>query len=221
MSAIPLVLDKAALQDALNRMRRELGSLLTGVSRNAQGRAAVQAVEVGAESAMKALDLSISAYVALPGEIYMAADKIDQGAQSSGDRSLDVSSLLNTLQISASNQSAAERAKTDVQTASDAAATAKVPAGGNSDTDQLTMTLDATTDVITMALMEQADDKAANAVASEATKAKQSALISLLTEAGVADLTRVNLLARAALNDIPTPNFSETAAIVKNCGAVK
>jgi hypothetical protein len=224
MSAIPLVLDKAALQDALSQMRQDLGPLLTGASSNQQAKAAVQAVETAAESSIKALDAAIAAYVAVPSEIFLAADTIDQAAKTSGARTLDYSSLLKSLQTSATNQSATDKAKTDVQTASDATASAKLP-GGNGSTGASTQTLEATASVVKQALTEpaagQAADTATATATTAATQTKQDALSSVLKNTGIADLTRVNLLAKAALDDIPNPNFSDAAASIKSCAALK
>ncbi|MBV9655443.1 MAG: hypothetical protein JOZ42_12865 [Acetobacteraceae bacterium] len=237
-SAIPLVLDKAALQDALNQMRVDAGPLLTGSTSNQPAKAAVQAVEAAAESSMHALDSAIAQYVALPGEIFQAADTIDQTAQTSGARSFDYSSVLKSLQASSSNQSSTEKAKFDLQKATDSTGSAgrsNRPGGAKATTLKATTSIlnegltDAQAEAAPSATKEGAEASQPEATsgsvrsfkadAALVTNPKEGSLLALLGNPAIGDLTRVNMLAKEALDDIPNPNFAATAAAIKTCSA--
>lgn len=237
MSAVPLVLDQAALQDALNKLITDSGSLMQSVNPvDQQAQTAVRTVQTAAAKVMSALDSAISAYVALPSEIYEAADSIDQTAKSGGARSLDYQSILSSLKTSANNQSSTNDAKSQVQQANATAAQASsAPAqtpqaqkvtqpDGSAPATNLTTTQANVTSATTSVSIAQPTNQTTQGVAgspSIGTTTKSASLSTLLNDTTISDLTRVTLLSQAATNDIPSPNFSDVAANIKNCGLSK
>jgi hypothetical protein len=238
MSAVPLTLDKAALQDALNKLQTDSGALMNSVNPADQtAKAAVQAVQTAADTAMQALDAAISQYVTLPSEIYQTADAIDQATKTVSPRVLDYSSVLKSLQTSATNQSTTDQAKSQVQTAGTTAAKASSTGAPSPAARKVTMpsltpssttNLDTATAQVASAtsatsIKTPKDPATAGVAGTPATGSgsKPQALSSVLNDTTIDDMTRVTILAKSALDDVPSPNFSAIAANIKGCSATK
>ncbi|RKE25891.1 hypothetical protein B0G76_7459 [Paraburkholderia sp. BL23I1N1] len=233
ISAIPLVLDVAALQDALDKMRTDAGALMVSTkSTDQQAQKAFADADSAAESAIKAVNAAISAYVALPGNIYAAADAIDSTARAGGARSLDYGSVLSSLQTSAKNQSATDDAKTQLQKATTSAAAntnakgaaVAVTAGKQSAPATTLTNADAEIQKVVAANVLPPQPGAVAAVAGKPatnSSSKTATLKSVLDSTQIGDIARVNALTKTALDDIPDPNFSAIAATIKSCSAGK
>lgn len=233
ISAVPLVLDVAALQDALGKMRTDAGTLMASTkSTDQQAQKAVSDADAAAESAIKAVNAAISAYVDLPGNIFAAADDINTAAKAGGARSLDYASVLSSLQTSAKNQSAADDAKTQLQKATTSAAAntnakgaaVAVTAGKQSAPATTLTNADAEIQKVVAATVLPTQPGAVAALAGKPatnSSSKTATLKSVLDSTQIGDIARVNALTKIALDDIPDPNFSAIAATIKSCGAGK
>lgn len=135
MSAIPLMLDKAALQDALDQLAIDSGPLMMEPSPSTADKATQQAVtaaQSAAKQTMTNLDTNINLYDNMPSLLYTVVDQIDKTAQTGGTRSLDYSGILSSLQASVSNKSANNAAQNSVTQAAQAGtAAAAAPSGAN------------------------------------------------------------------------------------------
>ena len=119
MSAVPLTLDRVALQDATLDLQKKASQLMNSSdSGDADAKKAVQAALDAGNQSIQALGAAISQYVQLPGDIYAQANQIDESTKSGNTRSVDYQSLLSSLQASSANQSKTDSAKTQIQTAS-------------------------------------------------------------------------------------------------------
>jgi hypothetical protein len=242
MSAVPLTLDRAALQDAMNRLETEAGPVLNSTAQADQAtRDAVKAVLAAADTSMQSLNAAIAQYVMLPSEIYAAADAVTEGAKSAGARSVDYGSILKSLQASATNQSQTDQASLQVQAASEKVAQASAaPQGTTAHRSVLRAALQpvAATNLALAAgqvrsglaasampaapeIANPAATAMGGAPAAGSAGTQAAALTGILDNTGMNDLVRVTVLAKLALNDIPNPNFGAVAANIKGCNLGK
>jgi hypothetical protein len=134
LSPVPLVLDKDALQQALEALEQSSGALAASTDPNDQSaQEALQKVEDAGAAGLKSLNAAIAAYVALPGEIGSTANTIDQNAKSSSARTISYAGILQSLQTSSQNQTNKDNAvaKNQDATAAVATATAVIKAKGD------------------------------------------------------------------------------------------
>lgn len=233
ISAVPLTLDRAALQDAMASFQEHYGGILNGTTDvKPATKAAVEKVKAAADQAMKALNDAISQYASMPGEIYQAADTINGAAETAGARMLNYNDLLSSLKAAASNQSAtdeakktADEAKQDTKQVSDA--TVK-QAEGKATTQEIKSTnLDAALQDTQQgaadgkaALSADADSPAAGKLGNPVEgggQDKKTSLKNVLDDTTMSVLIRVTQLADIATNDIPSPDFAKMAANIKQC----
>jgi hypothetical protein len=250
MSAVPLVLDKAALQDALSQLSSLSGPLSRDTSAATQAaRTAVKSAQNAGEAAIKSLNTTIAQYVQLPADIYQEIDQIDGTAKSAGARIIDYASLVKTLQASATNQAATDTAKSDVQASKEstaaatsgnggtvppAASTVLSPSSAPASTPDLTATAQQVQTSVSNAPVPEvaAPDEQSpppNAAVTPAVgkpstddgQAKSAALTGVFNDPTMSAVDRVNQLATTALDDIPDPNFSAIAGNIKACDLQK
>ncbi len=246
MSAVPLTLDKAALQDAVLDLETKSSALLNSTNPNdAAAKKAVQAVIDSGNQTIQALSAAISQYALLPGEIYTQVDTIDQATKSENGRSVDYQSLVSSLQTSASNQLQTDAAKAQLQAATNTVAQAQQTSSGSGGKAAAALGASASP-APAPTLMAAAQQVGAGARAGAATippaaaaapsqpgeaapgapvidngTAKTAELQSVFDAAALSAVTRVTTLAQIATNDIPSPNFSDVAANIKACSLPK
>lgn len=132
-SVVPLLLDKAALQDALDQLNADSALLMEQSSTDAtvkQAQTAVTSAQSAAKSTLNDLNNAIEVYDSLPTEIYSAVSEIDYTAQSSGSRALDYGTILASLQTSNTHATNAANSSTQVAKATSKAATLKTTVAG-------------------------------------------------------------------------------------------
>ena len=241
MSAVPLALDKAALQDAVQNLLAKSGGVTNNTAPSGSAaKKALQAVLDSADQTIQALNAAIAQYVMLPSEIYLQADTIDQTTKASSVHTIgSYQSLVSSLQTAATNQAMTDAAKTSLQSAngtiaqaplggSSTAALAPAPAVPEANTNLKSATNQAEAGALAgTALVAQATapDAAAPAVTNSAATiqadSKTTELNALFEDATLSAMTRVTALGKIATNDIPEPNFSTIAANIKACALPK
>ena len=244
MSAVPLALDKAALQDAVQNLLAKSGGVTNNTAPSgAAAKKALQAVLDSADQTIQALNAAIAQYVMLPSEIYLQADTIDETTKASSVHTIgSYQSLVSSLQTAATNQAMTDAAKTSLQSAN--GTIAQAPAGGSA-TAALAPApapLNANTNLASAKSQVQAGTVAGTALVAQATApengaaapsastspaadtqtdSKNTELNALFEDGTLSAMTRVTALGKIATNDIPEPNFSTIAANIKACALPK
>lgn len=238
LTAIPLALDKAALQDALTQLRLDTGALSSGKNGLDQTvLTTIATVEEAGDNVIQQLDAAISQYVMFPALIYQTTDRVDIAARTGGARSLDYASALQNLQASLTTQTNAAEAKKQVQAATTEAAKtphkkSPTPAAAASATGASAPSAASSGAAPTLLVEAQ---KTVNSVASAAAAQqpastpsiagqppldatnKADTLTNILGSPALTDMTRVTVLSKAALNDLPVPDFPTIAAGIQKC----
>lgn len=234
MSVVPLLLDKAALQDALDQLASDSGTLMSLPSPSASDRAAqdaVTAAQSAANNAMDSLNDNINVYNSMPALIYSMMDEIDKAAQTNGARSIDFNGLVSTLQAAATDKATNttnQKATADAQKKASVAAKSspKSPA-----TQQVTTPKAATTQNLgsitsgpsgaeTAAL---AGPPAAGAVVdtgkSGTNQATATKLTATLSDPATSDLQKITRITRDANEDLQVTSYHDVAAKILVCPA--
>jgi hypothetical protein len=123
-SSVPLILEKAALEDAIVKLLSDAGPLMNESNPSAADKAAQDAVNAAKDAGnaeLKLLTADIDLYNTFPSEIYHLVDQIDAAAKTSGKRTIDYNGILSSMQASATHQQATTDAKGSLQQAQTAA----------------------------------------------------------------------------------------------------
>jgi hypothetical protein len=246
-SDIRLILDRAALQDALAILQTDSAGLLQETNPSATDKAAqdaVQAVQTSGQNTVSSLTTAINAYDGLKPAIDTAIHQIDNNAKVAGSRSLNQEAILASLTTSATHAATTTATQSQVQNAQGMAKTTTAIA--NAGFSKKTKNLQAVTmpkpqssdkqpesnsflqDVtnegtapsstrVATALNDAGQPPATGGDAGTAGTQKVVQLLAIASDPATNDMEKVSRLSTEALQDIPSPNYTSVQASIQAC----
>jgi hypothetical protein len=248
LNDVPLVLDRAAIEDALSLLEADAADLLGKSNPSTADQKtidAVHAAEAAAHTTLAALQSAIADYNQLPSVIYKAVDAIDMSAKSAGQRSTDYASILSGIKAAGATQASTDTAKANLDTSQTKAATAQASSGQSASSGEVTAPkgdasadapptspgaatpalLSVTSPVAGDALQARTGVAAASAAADPAaaqdSASKVTTLTTIVTTPTLSDLTKINRLAEIAMDDMPNPTFAAIGSEISTCTSPK